>query len=402
MGFAFGRSGYPRSNAELAALYAAAFTAIYDNNFTTGNLAPEIGAGTPVFTRASAANYFDSSGVLQSAATDVARFDYDYITPFTNRGLLLEGSRNSRIINNRDLSNASWTKTNGTAAKDQTGIDNVANSASSFLATANAATVQRITATSSNVFSVYLKWIVTTGTIEITVDGITWTDITSQMHATQWRRVFVANASAAQFQCGIRLSANTAKIAVDFAQGENAVGYPSSPVATAAATVTRSPDLPTLALSSITGLSTTDFTVALEWMAGHAGDITLAREVINIDDGSTSNRLFVRREATTANIGFRVVNAGQGQATILSGVVEPELAISRAVASARANRFTLAASVGGIRPADEAGTMPTVTTLRLGHIFGGTTNLFGWLRRIRFWNGALPSAYAKLIAEGLA
>ena len=65
-----------------------------DLDFTAGALTAPV-----TLARAGAATYFDSAGVLQSASTDVARFDYD-MTTLVARGLLIEAARTNSIRNN--------------------------------------------------------------------------------------------------------------------------------------------------------------------------------------------------------------------------------------------------------------------------------------------------------------
>jgi hypothetical protein len=65
---------------------------------TPGTLSPLI-----TFTRASTATYFDSAGVLRSAAINTPRWDYDPVT-LAMRGLLLEDQRTNGIRNSSDMS----------------------------------------------------------------------------------------------------------------------------------------------------------------------------------------------------------------------------------------------------------------------------------------------------------
>lgn len=74
-------------------------------DFTLGTLDSRI-----TFTRASSANYFNSSGVLTSATTNTPRFDYDPVT-LAPKGLLLEEARTNLLLRSDDFANASWSKT---------------------------------------------------------------------------------------------------------------------------------------------------------------------------------------------------------------------------------------------------------------------------------------------------
>jgi len=70
-------------------------TADVDLDFTTGSLPSGV-----TFTRASKGWYFDSTGTLQEAAADAARFDYNP-NGLAARGLLIEGARTNGIRNSR-------------------------------------------------------------------------------------------------------------------------------------------------------------------------------------------------------------------------------------------------------------------------------------------------------------
>lgn len=65
------------------------------------------------FTRSSTATYFDSNGVLQIAAANQPRYDYDPVT-LQLRGLLVEEQRTNLLVRSAEFDNASWTKDAGT------------------------------------------------------------------------------------------------------------------------------------------------------------------------------------------------------------------------------------------------------------------------------------------------
>lgn len=67
-------------------------------------------------TRASAATYVDASGVVQTAAADVARLDY----MAGDRCLLVEGAATNRWLWSEDLTNAVWAKTGCTIGSNVT------------------------------------------------------------------------------------------------------------------------------------------------------------------------------------------------------------------------------------------------------------------------------------------
>jgi len=145
----------------------------------------------------------------------------------------------------RDFTNAVWTKTNMTATKNQIGAEDAANSASLLTATASDATALQSVTLTSRAFatSVWMKRSVGTGTVSITTDNVTWTDITSQINSTSYTRVVAPNQTLANPVFGIKISTSGDAVIADFFQTEhtNAGGtvYPTFPLLTTTASVAR-------------------------------------------------------------------------------------------------------------------------------------------------------------------
>jgi hypothetical protein len=99
---------------------------------TPGTLDPRL-----TFTRASTGTYFDSAGVMRSAAVNAPRWDYDPAT-LALRGLLLEDARTNPAVPSSDFTTGFWAKTDTTAT------------AASGIAPDGTNTMQRIAETATN------------------------------------------------------------------------------------------------------------------------------------------------------------------------------------------------------------------------------------------------------------
>ncbi len=156
-------------------------------------------------------------------------------------GFRREAAATNNLLHSRDLSNAAWsTKTNITAAKTATGLDGIANTATTLTATAaDAIILQPITLASAALCaSAYIKRRTGTGTISFTQDGgSTWTDITAQINGSTWSRVQITS-TLANPSVGFKISTSGDEIDVDCVQNE--VGaVATSPIVTTTAAVTR-------------------------------------------------------------------------------------------------------------------------------------------------------------------
>ncbi len=91
-----------------------------------GNLLP---AGFSL-TRASTGTYFDSAGLLQTAAIDATRGTYRYNgSAWVFDGTIVEAEATNSLLRSRALGTAPWTGTGTAAVQNATGIDGAANTA---------------------------------------------------------------------------------------------------------------------------------------------------------------------------------------------------------------------------------------------------------------------------------
>jgi len=321
--------------------------------------------------------YFDSSGVLQTAATNALRFDHSLTG--VQLGILSDGARTNVVPWNRDLTNVAWTKTNVTAAKNQVGIDGVANSASSLTATANAGTcLQAITLSSSaRAQSAFVKRLTGSGTVEMTMNGgSTWTAITP---TSSWARFTIPTATLANPSVGFRIATSGDAIAVDFVQNENGI-MPSSPIATTTVAVTRAADVLTAALGD--WFNPNEGTFVCEYSCEYAGAVD--REAFRVDDNSDSNRLMYRAVDSGGFARLYVIAAGVVTAELIA-LNSPNIGPVNKVALAyKANDFGLSFNGVAATP-DTNGAVPTgLTALKLGlnGLFGHTRELYYLPKRV--------------------
>ncbi len=354
-------------------------------NFLAGTLAPEFGSQAITFTRASTAWAFNASRLLVSAASNAVRYDYDPITGAA-LGFLHEGAQTNRVLQNRDLTQTAWTKALCTAAKNQSGIDGVSNSASSLTATlANATCTQSITVASDTyAITAYLKRITGTGNIEMTRDGgSTWVDVTSQMLGTGpngFSRVTIAKATLANPAVGFRLGTMGDAIAVDAVQLESRRN--TSPILTTTAVVTRAADLATfdpVGVYSDTGCS------VFEEL--RLGDYFTTGYIFSLQDSALTNS--VTDYHNSAANSLRLVTSGGCNIAVAASSVDCKTANR-----CRLNDFQKSAS-GATSTGDNSGTMPTNASITLGAIgslHAGSNPYYGHIKRLRFWNMPLSNS----------
>ena len=275
----------------------------------------------------------------------------------TSNGLLIEESRTNRILWNRDATQAQWVKTDVTAAKDQTGIDGVASAASSLTATAdNGTCIQTITlASGSRTGSVYLKRITGTGTVQVSLDGSTWSTV--DLSDTEWRRI-VLSGTVTNPTVGIKIATNGDAVAMDYAQVEDGA-FATTPILTTTATVTRSGDVATMGGQLFRDWHRPDegtvYTEIKPYVLGAANGVT-------INNNTTSNRIRVTVNSTSDQ--SLITTGGAAQAT-LNGGTPVANTVTKLATAYRINDFALSLNGGNVA-IDTSGTVPAVTQIQFG------------------------------------
>jgi len=180
----------------------------------------------------------NSAGLLETVAANTPVIDHIGIslTPALRTGPqaanLLLSDRTFTVV-------GGWTLANATTVKNVTGVDGVANSGTTFTATAANGYVYIPSAvlkgSGGATFSIYMKRISGAGTIAISADdNVNSTQVQTLINSTTWTRVSVTKAAAAAYGVYIRIVTSGDAIGIDCGQYENKL-FPSSYFAGAAA-----------------------------------------------------------------------------------------------------------------------------------------------------------------------
>lgn len=207
---------------------------------------------------------------------------------------------------------AVWTTSNMTAAKDQVGIDGVANAATRLTATAGNATItQAITlGSSARGHAAFVKRLAGSGTIQMSMDnGATWTTIAV---TSAWTRLSIPTQTLANPAVRFLIITSGDAIAVDFVQNENGA-FPSSPIATTTAAGTRNADV----VSAAFAFAPRDLTMYARASRGlyHAAFVdTEVRGIAELSNTGNLDRIFYDHTGAPDNATAHISTGGGSSA----------------------------------------------------------------------------------------
>jgi hypothetical protein len=382
------------------------------------------------FTRASSATVVGPTGLIETVANDVPRFQHD---PTTGAclGFLPEEQRSNLLVRSEEFDNASWTKSGLLAFGSGSTANSIAAPSGAVTAdlltedtaTAEHFTEQNFSASSGTTyaFSVFAKAGTNKTTLLLRLTTAAWSGgannqvrfnlsngaatvlVGSPVAFSQnvgngwWRFTIVSTASstgAPAARIHLTDSSGNTSYTGDGASGIylwgaqlEAGAFPTSYIPTTGTSATRSADIATIPagvnFSSWYNQSQGSFFASL--LAGNTG---AGIAVASADDNTPNNRCQLRLNVSRGNV--RVVVGGVSQ----HDMVTPNTLAANIVGSIamgyQDSAFVTAA--GGQAPATAAtGTVPTVTQLSIGSGPGSLT-ANGPISRITYWPTRLPNS----------
>jgi hypothetical protein len=399
------------------------------------------------FTRATNGTFFNSSGVLSTAASGAARFDHRLERGvWVNKGLLIEEQRTNQLQRSEEFNDAYWTKTNVTVTANQTTapdgtttadaiFETTTNAGHSFYAGNYSATNTTLSA------SVYIKangrtlvrfqisnflnsgvegrFNLSTGTTEGTggTFGSDYTNTSASITdvGNGWYRITISATKGSvnsnnYFLIEFRNDANQGTYVGDVTKGyffwgaQLEVGaFPTSYIKTTTASVTRNAD--------VASMTSTDFSSwynATEGTTFWQGDTVRVTAITGLGlrgyeiSDNTINERFgftVGFEGNTRS--FFGIDGGASQWNILSPDPAVALVANQTYKAASAYKLNdFAHSLDGNSPGtDTSGTLPTVNKINIGADFNASSNfLNGHIAKFYYWNTRLSNGTLRFLS----
>lgn len=343
----------------------------------------------------------NASGQIETVAANTARFDHT-LNGGVSLGLLVEIAHTNICLHSGDISNAAWVASNVT--KGTTSVTDPTGSANTNVrltaSAGNGTLLQTITsAVDDYSYAVYMKRVTGTGNIDLTCDnGGTWTTKTL---TSSWTR-FDVTANTTNPVVGVRIV--TSGDEIDF-WGSDCLKdrvTPLSHVQTAGASATCNND--DVNVADITFLDTAATAVGTLCCLASKPYLGsgVAGRVINIDDGSNTDRVRIQTDPSDV-VTIKSNNSG-GDNGSSGSVAIPSAETRFRFAGAYANDDFIGSLNGTLDTKDTAAAFPLsddMTTLRVGSNFGPAAFWDGHIQEVRYYNERLDDQLVIQLSNGI-
>jgi hypothetical protein len=384
------------------------------------------------FTRATTATFTGSNGLIQTAAINAPRFDYNPTT-LAPLGLLIEEQRTNLLTYSEQFDNATWNKSNATITADAVMSPDGTMDADKLVEAATTGThyaAQTFSAL-TGVYSVtcYVKAAERTNVILLAIGGTTPRAIcfdlsTGTTYPEQFGGVSppdlassMTNVGNGWWRCRMSWTADgqtSLRIYTDSGNGNGSTtgdgisgifiwgadleagAFPTSYIPTVASQVTRSADV-----AVMTGANFSSWYNAAEGTfyseVIKLGNLNF-QQVYQVNDGSSSNAMALGFGSGLHPLRFDVTTSGVSQAQITGIANTTALNTSLRTAAAYAvNDFAISGN-GAAVATDTLGTVPVVNQLGIGYrTFSTPLTLTGTIRRIAYFPRRLANSELRAI-----
>jgi hypothetical protein len=374
---------------------------------------PSSGAGDLSVTRATTATRVNSSGLIESVASNVPRLDY---TNGSCPSILVEPQRTNLFTYSEDFTNASWLKTratitgNATTAPDGTTTADLI--ADSTFTNSNSYTEKVVfSGLIGLAFSVYVKkntanyisfgyydidfhgYVVNTNTWATTHTFGSPVSFKAENAGNGWYKLTMtktASSAGVYASVAIQSTSNganydgTGALSAYFWGAQLEAGsYATSYIPTTSASVTRNADvISKTGISSLIGQ--TEGTIFLD-VKNTFQDATF---LLQLDDATASNRIILGTSSGT-QAEYYVIKAGNVEATAVGGTLPNKGHIKIALAY-KNNDFAFYANGQQIN-LDTSGLVPVMSVLRIGENSDGAGNKGANYDTVALWKTRLTN-----------
>ena len=393
------------------------------------------GASLVTFTRASSATYVGSDGLVKTATTNEARFDHNPTTG-ESLGLLVEEARTNLALRSEEFSDATWVKALSTVTANTGSAPDGTTTADTFTRTTTGPNyvTQNLAKAASAIqytYSVFAKQSVgsfctirlqgtypsrvdvvfnlssaTISTVATVFGSFTGPSASITPYANGWYRLAVTGTSDATVGLAIHASFNSNGVVIDgndsvansagFLWGAQleAGAFATSYIPTTSATVTRAADV-----ASITGTNFSSWYNQAEGTVFANATAAVAASILpcyaSIDNGTTSERLQLRRVTNGTSPSYRVVAGGQSIDSATKTIGSPTGFNSHVLAYASSNYE--GACNGTLEGLTSIVNRPTATQLQIGN-GAGSAAINGTIKRLVYWGQRLPNNVLQAIS----
>ena len=362
------------------------FPATLDLNFASSLSLTSSSGITPSFSRASTGTFFNSSGVLTTAAVNGPRFNHVYNgSSWVSKGLLVEEQRTNLALYSQDFTNIYWTKT---APVTLTADDRVApdgtQTGTKVVFTAVNQEVYKSVSLSGTPYTISL-WVYGTNGETITLfDGNTV--VLTTLTGT-WQRLVTTSSNTTHFDFGTFAGSTARTVWIWGAQLESG-SFPTSYIPTTTAAVTRSADVCEITGGDFSGFwNASEGSVAAEW-----------DRIFNDTSGEKNAVWFAQNSSSPGSItmGHELYNGSEyflSQADVaLSATAPAAQTLGKSAVGYKLNNFGFSVN-GAAVLTDTSSTVPTtVDRLVVGNQGGYSVYLNGHIARLRYYNTRLTDS----------